>query len=189
MDYKEYQTASQKHLNTCKAILDSITILNGNTSAQIMQNAKQQAVLHNIFYLSGYTLECIINYSIYKHFKWNKPSVRDDDHAFSERCGLSYGRLRKRKGSGDYPFFISSHEFSRNVQILQKEFSNSKIPLIDRTEIVNVEVKKLFSAWSVEVRYKNETNSHITLNLANIKDFVQITDKIYNGLIKIVGLP
>lgn len=191
MDYRDYQKASYKHLITCKSILESITLLNGNTDALIMQASKQQAILHNIYYLSGYTLESIINYSIYKHFRWRQPSVRDDDHAFSQRCGLSYGRLRKLTGYGEYPFFITGHEFSRNIQILQREFSNSQIPLIDRSEIVDAEVVKLFRAWCVEIRYHKETEtySNVTLNLNNTKLFVETTDKIYNGLISKVGLP
>ena len=191
MDYKEYQKASYKHLITCKSILDSITLLNGNANAMILQNSKQQAVLHNVFYLSGYTLESIINYSIYKHFRWRQPSVRDVDHSFSQRCGLSYGRLRKQSGFGDYPYFISGHEFSRNIQILQREFSNSQIPLIDRSETVDAEVVKLFRAWCVEIRYhkESETYSNVTLNLNNTNLFVETTDRIYNGLISKVGLP
>lgn len=191
MDYREYQKASHKHLVSCKSILDSITILNGNPNALIGQNNRQQAVLHNVFYLSGYTLESIINYSIYKHFRWNKASVRDVDHSFSQRCGLSYGRLRKQNGLADYPFFISGHEFSRNIQILQREFSNSQIPLIDRSETVDAEVVKLFRAWCVEIRYHNEseTYSNVTLNLNNTNLFVETTERIYNGLISKVGLP
>jgi hypothetical protein len=191
MDYKDYQKASYKHLVTCKAILESIILLNSNPSAQIIQNSKQKAVLHNIYYLSGYTLESVINYAIYKHFRWRNSSVRDVDHSFSQRCGLSYGRLRKISSSGEYPYFISGHEFSRNIQILQKEFSNSQIPLIDRTELVDVEVVKLFKAWCVEIRYHKETESYsnVTLSYDNINLFVETTEKIYNGLISKVGLP
>ena len=190
MDYKEYQKASYKHLVTCKSILNSISLLNGNPNAMILQNNKQQTVLHNIFYLSGYTLECIINYSILKHYKWKEPSIYTTDHNFSSRCGLAfYPNTYDKNGRNKYPFWLSQHEFSRNIQILQREFPNSKIPLIDRSEKVDAEIIKLFRAWCVETRYhnENETYNTVTLNINNIKLFVETTDKIYNDLLKIVG--
>jgi hypothetical protein len=190
MDYREYQTASQKHLNACKAILDSITMLNGNTSAQMGQSTKQQAVLHNIFYLSGYTLECIINYSILKHYKWKQSSVYVTDHSFSGKCDLAfYPETTNLKGR-KYTYSLSQHEFSKNIQILRRDFSASKIPLIDKTESVNPDVLKLFIAWSVEIRYHKETKDYsgLVLNINNITLFVNTVDKIYNGLLNIVGL-
>lgn len=189
MDYRNYQKASEKHLSTCKTIMNSVILLNGNDQAIINQEQKLNSVLHNVYYLSGYTLECIINYAIFKHFKWSKPSIMDEDHSFSKRCGLSYGKLKQVNKQSTYPYIIHKHEFSRNIDILRKEFSTSKIPLIDVTEKLDSEVLKLFNSWRVEIRYHPPENkySSIQLTTANIQKFVDTTDKVFNGVMKIIG--
>ncbi len=189
MDYRAYQKASEKHLSTCKSIMNSISLLSANNEALIMQEIKLKSVLHNVYYLSGYTLECIINYAIFKHFKWSKPSVRDNDHNFSKRCGLSYGNLKQTDKPGNYPYIIHKHDFARNIDILRKEFSASKIPLIDITEKIDNEVLKLFKSWNVEIRYHALTSNYdkVQLTTTNIQNFVNTTDRVFNGLMKIIG--
>lgn len=192
MDYREYQKASHKHLVACKSILDSISLLNGNPNAQIIQNNKLQSVLHNVYYLSGYSLEGIINYSIFKHYKWKQPSVYTTDYKFSDLCDLSfYPDTRSLRTGRKYRFCLSQHKFSDTIQILRRDFSSSKIPFIDRTEKVSSDVVKLFNLWCVEIRYHNENRIYdgVSLEINTIKQYVDTVDKIYNGLLKEVGLP
>ncbi|WP_413670138.1 hypothetical protein ACEN9X_09465 [Mucilaginibacter sp. Mucisp86] len=191
MDFKNYQESSIKHLSTCKSILHAIHLLHtvGNTSADILQPNNTQATLHNVFYLSGYTLESIINYSIFKHYRWTKPSVQELDHTFSGRCDFTFFPHVPRRNGGTYQYWASQHEFHRNIDILKREFSSCGLPLIDRTAPVDNDAKKLFFSWNVEVRYHlpTERYSGVELTFANVKKFVELTDILYNGLMKIVG--
>ena len=192
MDFKEYQKSSAKHLATCQSILNAIDIFKANNDAValIVQDSKIYAVLHNVYYLSGYTLESIINYSILKHFKWKQPSVYTLDHGFSSKCDLTfYPGVQRKSGHGKYQFWLSQHEFQRNIQILAKTFPSSGIPFVDKSVPVDPEVNKLYYNWSVETRYHPESTKYATLSLnkENITKFVGVTDIIYNGLMKIVG--
>lgn len=148
-------------------------------------------LLHNLFYLSGYTLECIINYSIFKHFKWKESeSVYLTNHVFSNKSQVCfYENTRRTSGQGSYTFWLSTHDFQRNMQVLVKEFSSSKIPLIDRTVHVDKDLINLYKSWKVEIRYNpSETQyASVVLTLDNVKRFVALTEIIYNSLMKLVG--
>ncbi|MFD2863593.1 hypothetical protein [Mucilaginibacter antarcticus] len=191
MDYRDYQLASYKHLSTCQSILDSISIFTAakDPNALIIKDLKVSSVLSNVFYLSGYTLEGIINYAIYKHFKWKLPSVQETDHSFSNKCDLSFFPNCQRKTGGTYNYCISLHQFQRNIQVLTKALPSSGIPLIDRSVAIDPTVLKLFMAWTVEVRYHKVAANYSTvpINLANVTKFVDATDLVYNGLMKLVG--
>lgn len=190
MDFKDYQKTSLKHLTTCKIMLDSMDNLISQSTALINNENKKKALLHNMFYLSGYTLESIINYSIFKHFKWTEPSIYVTDHKFSARSGVSFypntGRLVDR---GVYPFWMSQHNFQRNIQILSKALPASKIPLIDKTIKIDSDLIKLYKSWQIEMRYhpQDTTYDNLVLSEDNVKRFVGLTEIVYNNLMKIVG--
>ncbi|SHG56562.1 hypothetical protein [Pedobacter caeni] len=190
MNYQDYQKASAKHLLSCQSILLVLDSLNSENNDTKNHNQKIKVLLHNLFYLSGYTLESIINYSIYKHFRWSKSSIYEIDHNFSSKCDLTfYPDVPRQNGRGNYLFYISQHEFSRNIQILSKALPNSKVPLIDRTISVDKDLINLFLNWKVEIRYHPESTQYSTIELTidNIKRFVSTTDQVYNGLMKLVG--
>jgi hypothetical protein len=192
MNYKAYQIASLKHLHTCKVMLDSLDLLATNTSAQINEGHKQEALLHNMFYLSGYTLECIINYGILKHYKWKEKKSVDDtvpDHHFSSQSDLAFHRGTRTLKGGVYNFNMQGHDFQRNIMILNRALPASKIPLIDRTVRVETDLKNIFMAWQVEIRYHSSATLYADVKLTKdtIKKFVALTEKIYIDLMKKVG--
>lgn len=191
MNFKEYQQASFKHLTTCKVMLEAMSVQNADGSEIINTDLKKKVMLHNLYYLSGYTLECIINYSILKHYKWpDGDSVYVTNHKFSNRSQLAfYEGTSRMPGGGTYTFWFSGHDFRRNLQILKKIFSASKVPLIDPSVSVDNDLIKLYNSWKVEIRYNhhNTTYSAVSLSLDNVTRFVRLTENIYNSLMKLVG--
>lgn len=192
MTYKDYQKASYKHLNSCKAMLNSLHLLSGNNQAVLQEPSSQKALLQNIFYLSGYTLECIINYSILKHFKWKEDKMVDDttpDHNFSKRSGLAFYPKTPTENGGIYHFEISKHHFQRNIQVLRKGLPSSKIPYVDPTIQLTATTKSLLTAWQVEIRYNDCETKYSSIELTEpiIKEFLEFTDKVYTELMKKVG--
>lgn len=189
MNFKDYQTASLKHLSTSKLMIDSIALFQSHGQASTFNEAKKKALLHNAFYLSGYTLETIINYAIFKHFKWRKDSIYDIDHNFSAKCDLSFYPDTQRAKSGKYTYWMSQHDFKRNIQILKKTFSNCGIPLIDDKIKVNKDLLQLYLSWKVEIRYHKIDSTYVNISLSedNVKQFVDLTEEIYNNLMKLVG--
>lgn len=192
MNFNDYQKASLKHLNTCKVLVDSMDLLKNDDVALINDTYRKKAILHNLVYLSGYTLECIINYSIFKHYKWKETeSVYNLDHKFSRRSNVTFaeGTRREPYEGMHYTYWLSAHAFQRNIQVLKKEFSASKVPLIDSSVAVDADLLKLFNAWKVEIRYYNTDALYSSLKLSEdiVKRFVLLTEIVYNSLMKLVG--
>lgn len=195
MNFKDYQLASLKHLTTCKVMLDYVNSLTNDANEIVNTDGKKTALLHNLFYLSGYTLECIVNYSILKHYKWpNSDSVYVTNHKFSNKCQVAFYENTPRMVnmavvSGVYTFYFSGHNFQRNMQVLQKIFSSSKIPFIDKTVVVDKDLMNLYINWKVEIRYnhQNTNYSSVALSVDNVTRFVTLTETVYNSLMKLVG--
>ena len=195
MNFKDYQLASLKHLTTCKSMLGCMNSLTNGTSTIVNTNGKNAALLHNLFYLSGYTIECIVNYSILKHYKWpDSDSVYVTNHKFSNKCQVAFYENTQRMVnmaavSGVYTFYFSGHNFQRNIQVLQKIFSSSKIPLIDKTVVVDKDLMNLYTNWKVEIRYNPQSTNYssVALSVDNVTRFVNLTETVYNSLMKLVG--
>jgi len=64
-EYKDYKTAAQRHLMTCKYLVDCLT-LPDNPLHKPLTNSYKLYLLKNIYYLSGYTIESIVNFAIYE---------------------------------------------------------------------------------------------------------------------------
>ena len=74
-EYKDYKTAAQRHLMTCQYMVECLT-LPDNTLHKPLSSSYKSYLLKSIYYLSGYTIESIINYAIYECVNENKPRNR-----------------------------------------------------------------------------------------------------------------
>lgn len=186
MLYIEYRTAADKHLKTCKSILDSLDKLSVLDNTSLIVSRHKQEVLHNVYYLSGYVLESISTYSIYKHFGWNqRRSVKTFNKNFSNSCQFTFFLNRS------YMFSAQSHKFQDNqFEVLRRVFSNSEIEFIDTSVVVDNNVQLLFNSWKAEVRYHGPTQSYANntaLSEVDVKNFLITTENIYNSLLQVVG--
>jgi hypothetical protein len=88
--YKEYEKASLKHLKACQAMLAGLSCKTTTISV-----AEKEYLLMDIFYLSGYTLECIINYDMLTLFEE------------AQNIDLELAEFRKKRLISDYRIFIN----------------------------------------------------------------------------------
>ena len=69
--YDYYKDAAERHLETCKELREYIKAnFQGKPTLSPQEERKQKMILANIYYLSGYVIECIVNYGILKHIKF-----------------------------------------------------------------------------------------------------------------------
>jgi hypothetical protein len=129
MKYKDYLKAARKHEYTCDVIYDKIA--SNTCNAEI-----KKSLLLNMYYISGYTIECIVKYGIYDLAGYDK----DKDVK-----KLDTGRLK-------YETNIKHHKFERYTEHLIRYISRP-IPLISDKVGVDKEVIDLYKAWDAEVRY------------------------------------
>ncbi len=197
MDYKDYKTASERHLETCIKLKDFVAVTYLNKTLLPHEQKKQNEILANIYYLSGYVIECILHYAIVEYVvkvdtdfrkkvakrnggNFENVSVRElkvqDNNC---NVGYSYGR---------YSLYRFGHRFQSNIDFFNY---GSKISGIDSIRALNGKtipeqnVRTLFSKWNVGVRYSNSEFQ----NLNTPKDifaFLDFTEEVHKGVTNLI---
>lgn len=181
--YDYYKDAAERHLETCNELRKYIA---GNFQGKTLtsqEEKKQRMILANIYYLSGYVIECIVNYGILKHIKFetkrkkiNELTSSDNKYgvAYSQGLGVKYSLWEPNHSltTGNNRL----HYFKDTVGIKSSEFD--KIPFLNGKKDLKQDV--LVQKWGAKVRY--EVDSQL-LNTNDIFGFQTNSEKIYNGMI------
>jgi len=165
MIYEDYKVASLRHLQTCQYMyqhLDSVT--------DPIENAN---ILADIYYLSGYVMECITNYAIYKYVKFNPQG---------DVQNLNYPKISFSTINQGKKYYIATHNFQRNSKILPHGSKKQQIPFIgDDKPSKYLAVKDLYWYWHPgNIRYSLDSKLTLQLTKPNIKLFVELAEEIYN---------
>ena len=174
MQYIQYKKAALKHWKSCQAIVNYFDHSHHSISPLI-----EDYVLMNLFYLSGYTLECVINYALFNKIctKNNFPSHTSvyDVYDTSEKFAFKR-KYPEGTGSEDIPkFYIESHDFMKNISLLKKLTPSSELLLIHNENIVPSAVFNLIKTWKARCRY--ETKNYY--NRSDIFALIDFTGKFY----------
>jgi hypothetical protein len=151
MLYKEYLNAARKHEYTCDAINEKISLNNSSTM-------QQKSLLLNLYYLSGFVIECITKYAIYDLVKHK----RDLDVKVLNNSGLTYD------------LHIKHHRFDRYTDHLNRLLS-IPIPLISFTKDIEKEVLRLYKEWDVDIRYRYD----LVMEQSYYQSFYKYSKKIF----------
>lgn len=190
MQYEEYKTASERHLETCLN-LEELIVNNSITDSK-----RKNEILANIYYLSGYVIECIVNYGILTHIKFTeiekeqlkelKRKYPTLNHNFSfkqllqdhNKYKVTYSQ--QKEPSAKYHLYKTGHQLNSgrttSLYYFKNECAqNTYIDSIHSVLTKQREVKKMFDNWNVEVRYSIssllDTNS-TTINSADVLAFL-----------------
>tara|TARA_R110002124_G_C8971054_1_gene515097 strand:- start:3578 stop:4078 length:501 start_codon:yes stop_codon:yes gene_type:complete len=130
--YSEYLNAARKHLITCELIKKEISQIKQGPPSN---KALQKNLLLNLYYLTGYVLECSIKYGIYTLVNFDPSAcIKGLDEQ-----GLNYNK------------HIKHHKFDRYAEHLISRTGGIK--LVDDTNSINPEILQLYRTWDAEVRY------------------------------------
>jgi hypothetical protein len=183
MQYQEYKKAASKHLKSCQAIVDYFDHSNHNISP-----LGEQYLLMNLFYLSGYTLECVINYALFNKIctknRFPKTTCVYNLYDTSEKFGFYNKKYTDRTTGREFSakFYIAGHDFMKNRILLKKLTPSSNLPLIHDEKIVPSSVFDLIKNWKTSCRYKTTP----IYNRSDICDLIDFTDKFYREVFKVV---
>jgi hypothetical protein len=156
-------------------------------------------ILRNIYYLSGYAIEGVVNYCIYKLLEF--PSAEDVERlqqhnlynnvgsCFRKNTGICFNRFKQGNNGVRY-YSISNHNFAENIEILKKRFPSkfNKIPIISKPENQTDNLSVMFYKWSVKIRYQTDTTNYNTHPIISFKErevlefFTFVRDEIYTKL-------
>ena len=162
MNHLEYKKAAKRHLSTCDFILRKLD--------EIKPTQSHVDFLLNVYYLSGYIIECTLKYAIFKRYN----HIYKDVETFDKK-GVRYEENLK------------IHSIPRLIEELRRIDRDLPQETLVITSVTNNEIKKLINSWSVDLRYTDIQlkEKKITLDFDvlstyfnTIKDFnVKITNR------------
>lgn len=133
MVYEEFLKSAGKHLKTCEVINDSLAALDDS----LVENQSSIKLLTlNLYYISGYVIECSIKYGIYVSLGYDRTAcVKQLDTET-----VKFGRE------------IRHHRYDKYEDVFKMLYAGS-IVLIDNKSGIAQPVKNLYSNWDATVRY------------------------------------
>jgi hypothetical protein len=185
-----YKTSSERHLKTAKYLEG---VYNGlPESGNILDKSH---LLLNMYYLTGYVIETIVNYGILKlidfdNIRKKNPEIRrvEDLTPFTNNynVGFRYEIERDkpitRLKHTEYPLYAKGHQISdKKLKFFTNQFKLTDLGIrgIDR-DISNLKVQKLLNKWKAEVRY--EFKDMDLINYENVHNFILLAEEIHNGI-------
>lgn len=170
MKYKEYEKAAKRHNVTCRFLIKKIY---DPHEFDINPDDEAKLIL-NIYYLTGYIIENIISYSLFKVINYDKnKSVYDLD---DKNRGIKFNTHFRKHSEGSNKAKI---DFIRNFGGV----ISSSIPIIGDKKVAG-ELMEMYSKWDATIRY---TDSHLgfEINRNKVNDFYKLALEIYTNLRKI----
>jgi hypothetical protein len=183
MIYSSYKSAALKHLQGCKLALNGLKL---STAHGSISGKMKADLLMEIFYLSGYTIECSVNYAIYKRVGWLTRPVYD---LFDISKSVSYS---KPTSGSPISFWISQHKFHKNLQLLSTLLpGGNQVPLVDSSIHVPANLRRMIfdpfngtknhNHWRPELRYESNT----IFTETDIEAFVQLSEDFYIKILSV----
>lgn len=168
MNYYEYLNSARKHQCTCNEIFLILSDQKDSVCGQ--QKTKNKQLVYNLYYLSGYIIECSVKYAIYHLISYDKTKnikeLNQDGMTFSDT--------------------IKHHKYERYVE--QLIVRQPGLILIDDIKGIGKEVISIYKLWDAEVRYwYNDIEERNKKNLTkdNIFSFYKLAEKLMKEIERI----
>lgn len=151
MNYKEYRKAGDRHLKTCKLLMEKISLVPA---------IDQKKILLNVYYLSGYVIETSLSYAFFSQIKY-KGDVENcslyKDFILGHRFETKINFIKKNNGNlNDLPFVNQKHD-NKYLNLLFHNWStdfryshNEKI----KQEIIEINTINLFLKEIEKIHYQ-----------------------------------
>jgi len=188
MDYREYKKASERHLDTCLSLKRIIEDTYEGRTLNPTKEFEKQEHLFNLYYLSGYIIECRINYSILEFINFNIIATRNRLNSckqlksFHSANPYKVSFSSRYDNNANYYLWRPQHKFQTNIDFFAVDSKLSGIDHIrglNGNRITPISVNKLFQDWDVEYRYETKNQ---TLISSEIFDFLDFANEVLTGL-------
>lgn len=160
MNYDEYLKCAEKHLKSCQQLLGGLD-----------QNTNNREAYLDLWYISGYIIEGLTVYSVYKNYDWD-PNIDIQychPNRFTPQCWNFYqatkldfygsgGRIdtktgNKLLGNISIKYSVKGHNFQLIIDnLLKKEAPFKDFPILGLGKI-DPNVSELVKNWRPNIRY------------------------------------
>ena len=152
MKYTDFEISAQRHLESCYHILDNLAVSH-------IPYKKQQEIrlILNIYYLSGYAIECSLKFAFFKAMRLPKSNEIEFNYTIgTEICDLKTHNLA---------------QLIRYLVIVDTSLPRD-IPMITQL-ITNLPHKTLANKWNSEIRYSPDyARTSFSLDSALIRAYL-----------------
>jgi len=126
MTYTEFRKAAYRHLITCECLI-------ANIDSNDCKKSKNE-ILTNIFYLSGYIIECSLKYVLFSaiRFKKNEDVYQCDDIDWKHHNIEKLKRIVEQKGvkfTADIPILGTKYKIKGDIIKLFNERNDPKMQI------------------------------------------------------------
>lgn len=192
-EFRNYKTSSERHLNTCKYLINHYTEIRDSDNV-----FNKTQLLLNIYYLSGYIIETIVNYGILividiESILNKHPEVKKNIKNLNithNKYGVVFAYHLDKHGKPIDTFnqikcalYNPGHKITTNNKLSffsnQRGYVDLRIRGID-LDISNKQVRKLLDDWEASVRY--EFDKMDLINFDNVFNFFKLAEEIHNGI-------
>ena len=172
MRYYEYLSCAEKHLKGCTSLLMTYS----------PDSIHDMHVWLELYYLSGYIVEGLTVYSVYKLYNWpsNYDIQKNWDCQFTYNTNLDFFPIRYYNNRVIFPYrtekslCVKSHNFQQIVKdLLRNNPSFNDVPYLGNGYI-DPDIERLIDSWKPNIRYNYEAmnpfpnlNQDVILRLVN----------------------
>ena len=147
MDYKEFRSAAHRHLLSCQNMCKAL--------ASINNLEEKNALLADIYYLSGYIIETLLSYAFF----------------------CSCDKKTRKKAVEDHPEYnngFKTHDFQAKISFVIKHNCSLDGMIFVSEKHPNKKYMDLFNKWHVELRYRSISNAgfRFTIDEQLIKGYI-----------------
>jgi hypothetical protein len=185
MIYSDYKDAAERHLEVCLQLLHNIEEnYKKKEPLATRQEKEKQQLLADLYYLSGYIIECSYSCAIYKTLSW---TTQDVNRLQTSSTVHNVSCFLPRRGSASAAFTIrqnSNHSLSGNTHFFQTIIPTanlSTVPIIGINLSSTHPAFDLFENWNAEIRYL--IDSSIILDYVGVFEFFYLANEVYEGLL------
>jgi hypothetical protein len=157
MKYKQYEKAAKRHRATCDNLLKIVE--DGFIGNKPIEQHEKDKMLENIYYLSGYVVECILSFKYFQLIKYNKNNSVYDFN--------------------DFKTYFSTHSKAPVIELIRERggVKVNQIPIVGNIKLKQIE-KDMYEHWKTKVRYTT-IDLPFDVNLPNVFVFYSLCNKIY----------
>jgi len=154
ISYLEFRKSAYRHFEICEKMLQKLV------KADDCSLAGKSQVIQEIYYLSGYIIECTLKFVLFSHVGY-KPN----------RSIYEY----KDKDWKNHDF----HKLALILSELNVKFSQD-IPILGSRYGISNDILRLYNDWSTDYRYISNSSLQIELVEGYLSSIKEIKKKLFN---------
>ncbi len=166
MKYTEFKKAAKRHLDTCHHLVHNLNSLPVNfPKITHARHEYQNNLILNVYYLSGYVIECILKYTFFQSIHYDRR--KDVENLNQDNCDKVFKDLK-------------THSFAELVALVERYDKHlpSDIPILKQQP--KKEIKQMFNAWAPDQRYYSNTSFGI--DKTSLEEYLTVISQIHSKL-------